>query len=664
MSNIQIAKLTAILFHFPKFLLPVILAAVPALAQSQPPLEAYGKLPGLEQVAISSSGRYYAMVATIGDTKRLILTEGNVKILSQAGLGDVKIRDIDWAGDEYILLTTSKTEALGFGFTSNKAEIWQTLVRPISSKKDDWVFRKRKSIANAVVGRYGVRNVDDRWKGYFGGYQLEKTIKGGEYRFTGNTEHLYQVDLAKMSTRTVDKQGPGEQAFSDWLIDSSGNVGARLDFRTESGEWKIRNLSDTVIAEGIQPEGEISLIALGSSGNTVFFSKREGSNDATRTYEIPLAGGEAEVRFESETIDRWFIDHRTGQLLGYRRSSGKDDMVFFDPTLDKHATNIKRAFPNLNVRLEDWSHDFTKVIVTTNGNGDSGNWWIVDLTTLRAEQLGYAYPAVQSQDVGKISTVTYKAQDGLDLDGILTLPADREGKNLPAIMLPHGGPNAQSRPEFHWWAQAFASRGYAVFQPNFRGSTNRDAAFEKAGEGEWGRKMQTDISDGMAALVEKGIIDPKRVCIMGASYGGYAALAGVTLQQDKYRCAVSVAGVSDLSRMVRDDLKISGNNRALKRALRAELGKGRALTEVSPAEFAAQADAPILLIHGKDDTVVLYNQSTIMADALKDAGKPYNFVTLKGEDHWLSRAETRMLMLQSSMDFVLRHNPPGQVLPQ
>jgi dienelactone hydrolase len=657
MNNLYMARLPTILPDFGKFLLVILFFSAPANAEGQPPLEAYGKLPGLEQVAISESGRYFAMVATIANGKRLILTDGN-KILNQSGLGDTKIRDVDWAGDEYVLITTSKTDALGIGFTADKAEFWQTLVLPVGAKNGEWVFSKQNSIVNAIVARYGVRKVDSRWKGYFGGYKLEKTTLPGRYLFSNNAEHLYQVDLAKMSTRQVDIQGAGEQAQSDWLVDEQGMIAARLDFIAESGEWKIRNRNETIIDQGLQLRGGISLIALGGNGTTVFFSKREGPDDGFQVYEIPLAGGEAQRRFEFEDIDRWFIDHRTGILMGFRRAAGQDNMNFFDPKLAKHAATIKRTFASLNVKLEDWNQDFSRVIVSTNGNRDSGNWWIVDLSTLSAKQLGYAYPAIGPDDVGQISTFAYKAQDGLEMDGILTLPPGREAKNLPAVMLPHGGPSAQSRPEFDWWAQAFASRGYAVFQPNFRGSTNRDASFKKASEGEWGRKMQTDISDGMKALAAQDIIDPERVCIMGASYGGYAALAGVTLQQGQYRCAISVAGISDLSRMVRDDLKISGGNRTLRRSLETEIGKGRELAEISPEKHAGRADAPILLIHGKDDTVVLYNQSTIMANALKKAEKPFEFVTLEGEDHWLSRADTRLEMLQSSMDFMLRHNPP------
>src|SRR6202007_2715282 len=138
----------------------------------------------------------------------------------------------------------------------------------------------------------------------------------------------------------------------------------------------------------------------------------------------------------------------------------------------------------------------------------------------------------------------------------------REAKGLPLVVMPHGGPEAHDRPGFDWWAQAFASRGYAVFQPNFRGSDGSGDAFRDAGFGQWGRKMQTDISDGVAELARRGIVDPKLVCIVGASYGGYAALAGVTLQHGLYRCAVSYAGVANMDSMQiydTDDGDDSGN---------------------------------------------------------------------------------------------------------
>ncbi len=225
------------------------------------------------------------------------------------------------------------------------------------------------------------------------------------------------------------------------------------------------------------------------------------------------------------------------------------------------------------------------------------------------------------------------------------------------IVLPHGGPRAYDRPQFYWWAQAFASRGFAVFQPNFRGSTNRDQHFMHAGDGEWGRKMQTDMSDGLQALAAQGIVDSHRACIVGASYGGYAALAGVTLQHGIYRCAVSVSGIGDVSQMYQTDYLEGGSEQVVKQALLEQLGPRSGLDEVSPIRFASHADAPILLIHGRDDTVVRFDQSQKMADALKHAGKPVEFVELKGEDHWLSRSDTRQQMLESAVAFVEKYNP-------
>ena len=169
--------------------------------------------------------------------------------------------------------------------------------------------------------------------------------------------------------------------------------------------------------------------------------------------------------------------------------------------------------------------------------------------------------------------------------------------------------------------------------------------------------MQTDISDGLAMLVEKGIVDSERACIVGASYGGYAALAGVTLQNGLYRCAVSVAGVADLNLMSRVEYRESGSSKVQRRSLEQQLGPRSRYKELSPRHQAERADAPILLIHGRDDTVVHYDQSLKMADALKDADKPYEFVELEGEDHWLSLGETRKAMLAAAVAFVEKHNP-------
>ena len=233
-------------------------------------------------------------------------------------------------------------------------------------------------------------------------------------------------------------------------------------------------------------------------------------------------------------------------------------------------------------------------------------------------------------------------------------------KNLPLIVLAHGGPASRDVMGFDWWAQAMANRGYAVLQVNFRGSDGFGRSFLNAGFGEWGRKMQTDLSDGVRHLAADGVIDPKRVCIVGASYGGYAALAGAAIDTGVYRCAASYGGVSDLKRMVAWSKERSqASFRYWIRFMGADDGKDQALTDLSPAARGDKVNIPILLIHGRDDSVVPLEQSRLMADALKKAGKPVEFVELKGEDHWLSRGETRIQTLSAVIAFLEKHNPPN-----
>jgi len=174
--------------------------------------------------------------------------------------------------------------------------------------------------------------------------------------------------------------------------------------------------------------------------------------------------------------------------------------------------------------------------------------------------------------------------------------------------------------------------------------------------------MQTDLSDGVRYLARQGTIDPKRVCIVGGSYGGYAALAGITLDPGVYRCAVSVAGPSDLKRMLRGINENSGRDNYAQRYWDRFMGvsgpSDPTLRAISPIEHIDAVTAPVLLIHGRDDTVVPFEQSQVMADALKHAGKTVEFVTLKGEDHWLSRSATRFQMLQATVAFLKANNPP------
>lgn len=200
-------------------------------------------------------------------------------------------------------------------------------------------------------------------------------------------------------------------------------------------------------------------------------------------------------------------------------------------------------------------------------------------------------------------------------------------------------------------------------QPNFRGSTGFGFALRDSGNGEWGQKMQNDVSDGVAALVAAGYVDPQRVCIMGAAYGGYSALAGGAFSPELYRCVISIAGVSDIPRMLDVEKSRYGRNHWVASYWEKIIGDSKSekekLKAISPTNFADNFQAPVLLIHGRDDTVVPIRQSEEMYKALKKANKEVDFVTLKGEDHWLSNSETRLALLKEVDQFLGQHNPAG-----
>jgi dipeptidyl aminopeptidase/acylaminoacyl peptidase len=633
----------------------VLLFGMNPAAAAPPPLSIYGNLPGFETAALSPSGSKVALIGTVAGSRRLIIQKVDGELIHQVLIGDHKLRDISWSGEDQVLIEVTSTVELGTDFVADKAELRSIGVLAASGGDLRWIFSRDTMIPDVVFGTYGFAERKGERFGYFGGLTLERGTDG-KPRLQSGSPDLYEVNMKTGTARRIAFHG--EDVDRDWVVDATGEVVATLDMRPDSGTWTLKNASSKIIATGRNRYGRIRLLGLGRTPGTILYADQdEAGND--NWFELSLAGGEPVTVLDGVGVARRYEDKVTRQLIGYSEQGDYPVAHFFDTRRDKIAKATHRAFPNRRMTIVDWSDSFDHLIVNTEGSEDAGAWWLVDIKTRAAKDLGISYP-LAPEDVGQVKMVSYKAADGLEMAGVLTLPPGREAKNLPVIMLPHGGPTSRDYPGFYWWAQALASRGYAVFQPNFRGSSGYTIAFQRAGHGQWGRKMQTDISDGLAELARQGIVDPKRACIMGASYGGYAALAGVTLQQGLYRCAVSVAGIGDVRKMVASEQRMAGYDRTLSRALKQEIGAGSNLEAISPINFANKADAPILLIHGKDDTVVEFDQSSDMAAALRRAKKPVEFLTLQGEDHWLSRSQTRLAMLEAAVAFVEKHNPPDE----
>lgn len=646
--------------NFARFTTHLLLAATalcsqPAMAEA-PPLEAYGALPTLEDATISQSGNHMALVMNVAGQRQVTVFDAALKPVRTMSFGAAKMRNFDWIGDDALLAVYSLTETLPFGFAGDKMEFYKALIIPNDDDAEPMsIFADRRDIMDAVFGNHGLRRVGNRWVGYFEGVQFKFKQSDG-WQFDHGRAALFAVDMAT-NKPTLVAQPASESMVRDWLVDANGKIAATLDFNRNLGGWTITNSSGNVIARGSNPNGRIGLLALGADGTSLIYSQASATADDATWNELPLAGGEPKEILAGIDVERYFTDPLTGRMIGYVRGGTRPVPVFFDPAQQQAMQAIYASLGGQHLRILALAGNYERAIIRTSGTGNSGSWYLVDMKTGQPTRLGSERSRIPADQVGPVRVYSYAAADGTKMDGVLTIPPGREAKNLPVVMLPHGGPASHDEAEFDWWAQAFASRGYAVFQPNFRGSTNRDAAFEAAGNGEWGRKMQTDISDGLAALAEDGIVDPKRACIMGASYGGYAALAGVTIQHGIYKCAVAVAPVSDLGLLYQQEYQAVDAGGVARKLGEQQLGPRELFDEYSPRDQAATADAPILLIHGRDDTVVPFNHSEKMAAALKGVGKPYKLVELAAEDHWLSRPETRLQMLREAVDFVQQHNP-------
>jgi dipeptidyl aminopeptidase/acylaminoacyl peptidase len=330
---------------------------------------------------------------------------------------------------------------------------------------------------------------------------------------------------------------------------------------------------------------------------------------------------------------------------------------WLDPQRGSQQRSLSSAFPGRRVVVADRSADGQRIVAIVDSPSQPDVYQLVDFATSRADIVGEAYPELAKVAFGEVRFYSYLARDGADIPTYLTLPPGSDGRNLPLIVLPHGGPESRDYDHFDWLAQFLATRGYAVLQPQFRGSTGFGEAHRRAGYRQWGGRMQDDLTDGVRHLVANGTADPTRVCIVGGSYGGYAALAGAAFTPELYACAASINGISDLPDFVMAKKRQSGEDSDSVAYWADHIGPAMDpnVAAKSPARSAGTVRANVLLMHGIDDSVVPLSQSEKMANALTSAGKPVTFVKMAREDHWLSRSDTRVQVLKELETFLARH---------
>jgi dipeptidyl aminopeptidase/acylaminoacyl peptidase len=637
-----------------------------AFAQAPPPAAAFAALPEMSLVRLSPDGRRIAWANDPGGSPLVVVFDlAAGKDLKRMRPSNARIRDLDWADNRTLIMSVSRSLTSAATTVAEKRYEFERYLavdvedagaeaRSLLMEHPDREFVTGANVEKLHAEKPGMV-VMSTWS--FSGTAFREEI--GSRLAGGRKDDGYQLSLYEVDTRTGKGRliESGSPYTNSWILDGAGRAVARSDWNPESRRYTIFTKEGdgwkTAYAADIDYESD--LIGMTADGQSLLVASARGSDKFT-IWSMPRAGGELSVYYEHPEHDVTSIitDRFSGMPSGFQVGGPDPFIHWIDPKLASIQKAVSKAFPNKITSIFDRSEDYKRIIVRAESASSAPVYYLVDFAKGSADIVGEAYPALADVALGTVEALSYKSRDGIDIPAYLTLPPGVEPKRLPLVVFPHGGPYARDDAGFDWWTQFLATRGYAVLQPQFRGSTGFGAGLYRAGHRQWGQGMQDDISAGVHHLVQNGIADPDRVCIVGASYGGYAALAGAAFTPELYRCAASINGIADIPNMAGYIRERSGDDSNSFRAWRDLIGdpSDKDLANFSPARAIDRIGVPVLLIHGTNDTVVPYSQSENFARLMREKGRACKVVQIPGADHWLTNGAWRLVVLQEMEAFL------------
>jgi len=655
------------------FVSTALFAVASAAAQSLPPVQAFGALPFLSDPQLSPDGMHFAAIQSMDGQPVAVI----YPVRAPAGTAPQVFASQNWLinglywvkNDRLVMLTkTSRGIPLNESMLGNPDRYTWYRALSIQVGSPDWIqlFDKNRSASVSTGTTVVDADLDDPRAIYMPLWTIPKNSRtddiptiGYEGGYADLRFSLYRVDAYTGEAHVVQD---GDRFPAEWIMDGHGKVVGRIDrspsplidhvWLYRSGDWS------EVMQFDARPDKRPSILGLTYDGKSlaIDIDQPNGRGSLRR---LDLSTGQfGDVLFSDPHYDIYdaLTDLWTQRVVGVSYMVDKMEYSYFDPRYAAIESVVTKLFPDQDVHPVSLSQDGSEALIAVESPDQPRTYYLYETATKNTTKIASEYPELKPRDLGEMQAYPFKARDGLDIPAYLTLPPGRPARNLPLVVMPHGGPDARDGVGFDWWAEFLANRGYAVFKPNFRGSFGYGLSFTQAGEHQWGLKMQDDITDGVKKLIADGIVDPKRICIVGASYGGYAALAGATFTPDLYACAVSFAGVSDLTAMLQRSERIYGEHSlqtAFWNSRIGTVGKDDArLDATSPVRHADQVRIPILLMHAEKDTTVPISQSEEERDALLKAGKNVKYIALEGDDHYFTLEQTRIQMLTAVEAFL------------
>jgi len=643
----------------------VVVCAAPAMGQDATP---FVDPAAVFSARISPSGKEVAFIRRTEDGQQLVV----VDLASNQARGIQSLKpshrmELDWVrwkGDDRLVIgATAEITQEG------RARTGELLKQDDITVQISRIFALDTHGANAVQMFQGQIST---LAGGFGSTELVDELPSQPNHVLIKAQENSGVGAWRADVRTgqVEQVANGTWQTTGYASDGKGYPVLRVDshpnrlgiFRRASGTEEWIPAGEVRRATAIGTE-EFAVVGAGPSANQVYLTARIGDEDretlrifdtSTGVYGPPL------MPVAAADADMPWIHPVTRQLIAGCEFAARLSCKTVDPGLQKYVNALGQFFDGgATVSLADMTADATKWLLRVEEPAAGAAYYIFDSVNVQMDKLVEIYPGVTGQKLSPTQVVPYDGRDGTKLWAYVT--GVQGAGPRPMVVLPHGGPASRDYYGFNHFAQFLATQGYVVVQPNFRGSSGFGEAFERAGMGEWGVRMQQDVTDAVKHMIASGVADPARVCIVGASYGGYAALAGVTMTPELYKCAVSISGVSDLPEILRSERSSEGSNSNVYYYWRDSIGKletdTAALEAASPSKLARHVTAPVLLIHGDDDLTVPVRQSMIMNDALRAAGKTVKLVRMPKADHYWDNWERKdRLALYQEVAAFLKQN--------
>jgi len=625
----------------------------------QVPLSLYAQHPVISLMTISPDGTRVAYRQLQGERELLLVKEiATGKVLGGTALDGIDAKSAYFIDNYRVIFRVSKYQKIpGFKDMHN---VKTAFIYDIRTKTIRQLLIPGFGIYTGQSNLGGIVGLSpDKQAAYMPAYYSDN--KGVSINNFGEGP-IYTLMKVNLNTkRKPRKMNIGSHDTVDFFVDENGKPIVREKYRERNNKHSVQSYIDgkwiDIFSEttayryrsfaGLTPDRKSLVMTMtGENGRQQFFTMSL------------LDGTISEPIFTKEKADveRVLTDIQR-IVYGVKYSGFKPSYAFFDPKLTKKFAEIQKAMPENSFILVDHTPDWSKIIFQIEGGEQAGEYIVFGNNSFSF--LAASRPDISAEIVNPIKEYSYNSRDGLKIPTLLTYPKGKKRQQLPAVVMPHGGPESYDKIKFNWLAQYLANRGVLVIQPQFRGSEGFGYEHLVKGRGEWGKVIQDDITDAVTALTKDGKIDPERVCIMGSSYGGYAALAGATFTPEIYKCAISINGISDVKEMLSFEKSEHGEQSEIYRYWQEVINtKGlnsKFLQSISPINYVNKIKIPILLIHGQRDKVVDFEQSEDFFDALKDADKDVKLVELTGEGHYLLKNKSRLEALTAIDTFLSDH---------